>query len=257
MKTTAAICAAILTGTAVCEELKTLSDADRELLKKPYTSLSAEEKTKRDALAKLRYMIEEGGEMVRPGTPVGKVLVVNRQKKVSMDALRKFTEPFAYVMEYDIRFTEKESPAEIVLDVVDVPGERALAVYPDEGRGVINVAALAADKPAAAFLDARTRKEMLRAFAYLTAGSSYGTPLFARAKTVKDLDDIATESFPVDVSMRTMRYLKDLGMRPIERATYRSLVNHGYEIAPTNGYQKAIYEKAKANPRRRKPNGRK
>lgn len=255
MKMTAAICAAVLTGTALCEEIKTLSDADRELLKKPYMSLSAEDKAKRDELAKLRYLIEEGGEMARPGTPVGKVLVVNRQKKVSMDALRKFTEPFAYVMEYDIHFAEKETSAEIVLDIVDVPGERALSVYPDEGRAVINVAALAADKPAAAFLDARTRKEMLRAFAYMTAGSSYGTPLFARAKSVKDLDNIATESFPVDVTMRTMRYLKDLGMRPIERSTYRSLVSHGYEIAPTNGYQKAIYEKIKANPRRRRPNG--
>lgn len=246
MKMLIAAAAAMTAVASVAEELKTLTEEDREFLRRDYSSMSDADKARRDELAKLRFLIDEGGEMVRPGTPRGHILVVNKQKRVPVESIRGMTVAFQGTMEYDIRFSDADGDAAIVLRIIDDPKAQPLSIYPDAGRVDVNVAALAADNPKPAFLGARVRKELLRGFAYITGGSSYGTPLFGKIKSVKDLDDIADDGFPIDIMLRATKYLGGAGVRPKEVSTYRGVISKGFDIAPTNGYQKAIYEKVKA-----------
>lgn len=257
MKHIMMVVAAFACCAAWSEEVKTLSEADRELLAKDYSSLSAADKARRNEAAKLRFLIEQGGRCVRPGTPEGRILIVNKQKRVSQDDLLKVKSVFAGSLDYDIQISDKDGDAIVVLTVVDDPGAKALVAYPDECRVTVNVAALAEDNPKPAFLAARTRKELLRGFSSVTAGSSYGASLFSKISKTSDLDDLVASDFPLDMVLRITKFLEDAGAKPKEVASYRSLIRLGYDIAPTNAYQKAIYEREKANPRKSKKSKRK
>lgn len=244
-KTVIAICMALTLVKAGAEELKTLSKEDLDLLNRNYSSLSSEEQAKRRELSALRALIEDGGRMPYPGTPRGKVVIANLQKRVGQEKIEEVRRSFTTLMGYDLLFVDKETAGEIVIRIVDKPGERALTVWPDESQAQINVAALSADSPKPAFLSSRVRKEILRGFACLTAGSTYELGLYNKIKTLKDLDEIAIEEFPVDIIMRTTSFMKSAGVVPARTATYRSVLELGYDVAPTNGYQKAIYEEVK------------
>lgn len=230
------------------DEVRDLTDEERQLLKADITKLTPEQKIKRKAASELRFLRKEGGDMTFPGTPKGGVCVVNLQKRVPEADLASVRKSFQNMMGYDIRFTDKEASSDLTIRIVDrADGREALTVWPDTGRAEINVAVLAADSPKPAFLAARTRKEIVRAFAYATAGSTYGAPLFGKLRGgCRDLDNVGGEDFTLDITMRATRFLGDAGVLPARRSTYRAVLQAGYDVAPTNGYQKAIYEKVKA-----------
>ena len=245
MKTLMSIVCATVATLAVAEELKTLSEADKALLARNYNTLTEAERQQRQVAADLRYLIEEGGAMNFPGTPRGKIRIVNLQKRVPTERLLKLRNTFTSMMAYDLDFTDKDGEASIVVRIVDKPDGKSLTVWPDDGHAEVNVAALAADNPKPAFLAARVRKEIIRAFSCATCGSTYEAPLFGHVRNAKALDDIASEDFTIDVIMRTTSYLKNAGVIPLQPSTYREVLESGYDVAPTNGYQKAIYEEVK------------
>ena len=237
----------------------TLSPADIELLKKPYSKLTPAEKVQYDKANELRFIIEDGGEMNRPGTPAGKIRFFNCTKSVDTSKLAKIGKSFDEMMHYDVAIedcdrqialanavqTRKELKADLAVFIISDAALSALTVLPDDGVALVNAARLGDATTKPPFLAARVRKECLRAFAYLTAGSTYGTPLFARISDPSQFDDIAGESYPVDLMMRAQRYLSPLGFEPRQTTTYREALESGFDIAPTNDYQKAIYEKVK------------
>ena len=246
MKNIIAIVCVAVAATIQAEQLKTLTEADNQLLAKRFRDLSPSEKTKYRELLDLRFLICDGGEMNYPGTPAGKILIVNLQKRVPAESINKIKSAFVSMMEYDLQFIDKDAEGDVVVRVVDKPDDKeALTVWPDKGRAEVNVAALAVDNPKPAFLAARTRKEILRGFSCATAGSSTGDALFGKIKRMKDLDNVAVEDFTLDIIMRVNRYLGDAGVNPVQHTTYREVLEAGYDVAPTNGYQKAIYEAVK------------
>lgn len=196
----------------------------------------------------LRYLIKEGGEMNFPGTPRGVIRFVNLQKRVPVKEIESVLEAFHSTMAYDVQIVDADCDAEIKIKLVDDPAAPSLLVAPDDRWAQVNVAKLADEKTAKKppFLYARTRKEMLRAFGGVVMGSSYGAPLFSNIRAVKDLDDVSSEMFPIDIIMRANRNLKAIGLIPAQPGTYRSFVQNGYDIAPTNKYQEAIYNAIKA-----------
>lgn len=246
MKMIASLVLAAAALAASGDEMKTLSAEDRALLAKKYDTLTPAEKAKRQELVAIRALIDDGGDMVFPGTPRGTILIANLQKRVPTERLAKLRESFTSMLAYDVRFSDADAKAEIAVRIVDRPDvKRALTVWPDEGQAEVNVAALAADDPKPAFLAARVRKEVIRAFSCATAGSTYESPLFGCVRSAKDLDKIVGEDFPLDVMMRSSSYLKGAGLTQIRRSTYREVVESGYDVAPTNAYQKAIYDEVK------------
>lgn len=243
--------AAVLASFAVVAfaECRQLTDEEKKLLAADYQKLSPEDQVKRNAAIEIENLIEGGGYMLMPGTPSGSIRIVNLQRKISSADLAKTSDAFSSLQPYDIKVVEKDEPATLKIKIVDEATAPSLALYPDEGLAVVNVARLEDEKTRAkpAFLASRTRKEIVRAFAYMTAGSSYGTPIFNRIATPKELDQYAGEGFPMDIIMRSAQFLKSMGVLAAEEVTYRDVLENGYDLAPTNDYQKAIYEQVRKN----------
>lgn len=217
-----------------------------------------EEKAWKERVAK--RMKDTGGVVNVPGSQKGSIRFVNAQAKVSADELGKMLSVFTGSMRYDARIVAGKpvtaSDAEAarqalkanvaVFIVDDAASKSAMLVSPEERWAIVNVARLVSDNPAQPFVAARTRKETLRALAFLTAGSSYDHPLMQPLLKVSDLDEVSRERYPVDIIMRMTSYFERLGVTAQERETYKNLVEGGVDIAPTNEYQKAIYDAAKA-----------
>lgn len=237
----AGVCAVFM-ALAANAALRYLTDAERQLLRVPDGKLTAEQRLEKRALMDLYYASEEGGDAIIPGTPKGRILVVNRQTRVPSAALTSVFDVLTTIAEYDVRFTADDGNAELKIRLIDDPEKPSVAVYLDDCRAEVNVRRLGDDRTPPEALVARTRKSILRAFASLASGSTYGTPLFGVMKSPKDLDKAEGEVLPVDISMRIHKLLGDLGMKPVERTSYKELLSMGHDVAPTNGYQKAIYD---------------
>ena len=136
----------------------------------------------------------------------------------------------------------------IVCDNADCP--LTLMVAPDQNFATVNVSALAKDGKNDVFVKARAEKEMLRAFAYLCGGvgSQYNNPIAGPVKRIDDLDEYQAELPPVDVLQRTTKYLPKIGVGVSTMTTYASACREGWAPAPTNDYQKAIWDKVHAPP---------
>ena len=66
----------------------------------------------------------------------------------------------------------------------------------------------------------------------------------------KDLDLFAGARPPIDVLNRVLRAMPKYGLERWEQYTYREACEQGWAPAPTNEYQKAIWEKVKAEKER-------
>ena len=239
----AATCAAIAFGASA--ELRTLTPEERKLIDTPVNKLTQEERAKRVEAVRLDDMISNGGTIDFPGTPSGTIRYVNLQKRVPTDDLKKALRVFGGVMNYDAAIVETDCAATLKVKIVDDPAAPVMLVAPEDKWAQINVARLGDAQTKPAFLAARVRKEMIRAFAFLTGGSSSEMPLYRPIRTVADLDQMPERGFAGDVAMRARNYLEHMGLSPREKVSYRAAVANGYDIAPTNEYQKVIYEELK------------
>ena len=98
------------------------------------------------------------------------------------------------------------------------------------------------------FAESRYRKELIRAVCYAagTPVTQFKGNIFTIAKA-RDLDH-CPEMIPIDTMQRTAFRLKDLGVMPSYKTTYRKACVDGWAPAPTNEYQKAIWDKVHAMP---------
>jgi len=232
---------------ALSVEYRQLTAEEEKLIEAKYQSLSDADKAKRKVAIQIRNLHKHGGRMTLPGTPKGSIRIVNLQKKVPSSELKGVTDAFQSLEPFDIKLVDADCAANLKITIVDDAKAPSLALYPDEGRAIVNAAKLADEKTAAKpqFLASRIRKEILRAFAFMTAGSTYGTAIFNPMKAPKDLDDCAGDSMPMDVIMRSSKFLREMGIVPEERLTYKLVLQRGFDIAPTNEYQRVIYEQVK------------
>ena len=70
----------------------------------------------------------------------------------------------------------------------------------------------------------------------------------AAIKEPKDLDKML-EAAPVDAIQRAIESLKVYGVTPQEMSTYKKACQEGWAPAPTNEYQKAVWDKVHAAPK--------
>lgn len=196
------------------------------------------------SIVEFSLMRSAGGFVFKPKSGYGKMLFLNSQKRVSEKDLAPVVKEINHQVFITVEISSEKSDAGILVEVVDKEGEPTLAVYPDDKRATVNVAALAKDNPDEAKLAARTRKEMLRAFAFLSgyAGNkSCEDKLMDAMTTMKRLDD-ATEKLPGDLVMRVPNYLERSGIKPYVRTTYKKACEEGWAHQPSNQWQKAIWD---------------
>lgn len=206
-----------------------------------------------------------GGRIVKPGSAKGEIVFFNAQKRIDE---KRAAGSFRYLgrslginfkvqtVNSDVSVTNAaafcrahDSCAAVFL-VDDVSLSSRMIVSPDEKWAIVNVAALAADNSTNSFVVARTHKEVVRALLYAmnAADSQNGDTLMSPMSNLKDLDDIASALPPVDVTSRVMKNLPKLGLSRIKMSTYREACEEGWAPAPTNEYQRAIWDKVHAIP---------
>ena len=104
------------------------------------------------------------------------------------------------------------------------------------------------DSPDAAKLALRVRKEMWRGFGYAlgAANSGYQPCVMRDVKSLADLDEKPIAILSPEPLMRIDPTLRQLGLAQLRHATYKRACEEGWAPAPTNDWQKAVWEKVKA-----------
>lgn len=211
------------------------------------------------------YMRVFGGDILRPNSRKGSIAIINAQSKVPRDELEKpikaISDNFAYAISVtninvqissfeDIRKARKDSGATLAVVVCNNTDMPALFAAPEECWSAVNVGCLgdACTKPV--YLAARTRKEIIRSLSLVCGGwcSRFPESLLSAIKSADELDEFPDRKIPFDVIQRFQPYLEKLGVTPAEYASYLDAIEEGWAPAPTNEYQKAIWEKVHAVP---------
>ncbi len=211
------------------------------------------------------HMKRTGGDVIKPGTGSGRIVIVSAQDRVALDEIKKPFPRAVQALRLNVEFSQGEAVdvttakaalskanGQIGVFVVDKQGLPRLLMSPDEGWAIVNVAALATDSPDAAKLVARVRKETLRGFAYIcgAANSQYKMSLMQGMPNLGNLDSVLGEIIPPDIFIRSQGYTVNFGVEPYYRTTYKKACEEGWAPSPTNEFQKAIWERVKADKER-------
>ena len=218
-----------------------------------------------EARAKKNHERRTGGTVRKPGSAQGTALFLNAQSRVSLGAMKiAFKEidenihPMYKVVSVDSvnllnpkKDIEKYGGA-VGVAIVDASELPALVVAPEDGWAIVNVARLADGTDSSDVIANRTAKELLRAFA-LSCGCAFmsRTQIVLRddVRSPKDLDSKSIEpSYGVEAQMTLERLLPTYGLMPWKQTTYKKACQEGWAPAPTNEYQKAIWDKIHSVP---------
>ena len=256
MKRLVAIAFVALAGSIIADE--TVSTNAANAARRKRTPEELEER------ARTSEMRRHGGTIRKPGSAYGKVVFLNAQKKVgsgefkaALDEIEANVHPIWELK--DVAEVSLPNPAadiknhkgDVGVAIVDADSLPALLLAPEEGWAVVNVAALSKGNPSADVLASRVRKELLRGFA-LAGGCAFMSRsqivLRGDIRSPRDLDSIQEDSYGVEALMTLERMLPYYGVMPWKQATYKKACREGWAPAPTNEYQKAIWDKVHAMP---------
>ena len=216
-----------------------------------------EEREARKAKFHEIQMRKNGGIVIKPGSQQGRVLIVNAQKRVSTDVLDLAAKQIAKEMRIGVEVgsagedvtaqtagkAAASMNAQLTLFVVDHAGDDTTMLTAPENRwGIVNVSPLAAGV-SGDVLAGRVRKEVSRAFAMLAGASSsqYQGSIMSPILRPGDLDGKAELRLPYDVQSRLWSALPSFGITPYVQANYRKACQEGWAPAPTNDFQKVIW----------------
>ena len=218
------------------------------------------------ARRRMKFMQRTGGMVEDRSTQKGHFYYLNVQQLVptseleelTVETMRKFfrckfsIEPCVKTFSVSAAPTIiKEMGAEAGVFLVEDPDLPSLLVAPESNWAVVNVTKLAQDKPIKALLAQRVRREMWRALGFLY-GASSDTEMcvLQNISTVRDLDGIRANALSQYPLIRIQKRLPEIGITPIHVATYREACEKGWAPAPTNEFQKAIFDQVKADKER-------
>lgn len=199
-----------------------------------------------------------GGQIQRPNTGLGKIAVVNAQKLVDFNSASAFVANFSSQtqLKVELQETEEVTPQTVgekmkamgvQVAVFIVANEKCpvrLLTAPEDGWAIVNVAAIASDGVKGKILESRVRKETLRAIMVASGAMNSQFPGSIMGAVTKPADfDKMSEDIPLDVIGRALESLEKIGVTPAMWTNYRKACNEGWAPAPTNEYQKAIWDK--------------
>ena len=222
-------------------------------------SLTPEErKALHDRLGMERF----GGYVTARGTPSGSIVVVNGQKRVSADnfdytsyAAGKWLKGLVKVVggeaatvatAAELRKRHNADFAVFIVDDKDLPPS-LIAV--EAQWAILNIGALAAGGANDELVRIRAKNEFSRVMTILCGGfcSQYPAPLMNFVVGISDLDRCLADP-PGDMTARMKGYLDRHGIKPEQKVFYRKACQEGWAPAPTNGYQRAIWNQVHAIP---------
>ncbi len=213
-----------------------------------------------------------GGFLERPDAPKTFVAFANAQKTVPESEMTEVVNELSRILHANIELVKAENvtlktaastlksipdaaAAVFLVENPDCPN--TILIAPESRYAFVNISALAADGAAPAYVNARTRKEMVRAFLSLCGGtdSNYSNSLMGKIDKVSDLDKFTNYQPPMDVVGRSRKFLPEIGVDTRGMVVYGQAVKEGWAPAPTNDVQKAIWDRIHSEKERGPVNG--
>lgn len=116
---------------------------------------------------------------------------------------------------------------------------------------MVNLAPLREGTPSAEKFAQRFRKELIRVSSIVFSGakSQYMVSPLQSVTSVASLDKTVGDQFGIDTMMGVVKHLPEIGVVPDQRITYREACRKGIAPAPTNEFQKVIWEKEHSIPK--------
>lgn len=223
------------------------------------------EKVARQEAARLRMMEKTGGLIKVDGK--GSVALIDLQTRVSAEVIGMRAALLAKMLRAEVRalsaddksfevktaakHLEKTGATAAVL-VVDCPGLPMSLLALEQRWAAVNVAALAEDKPDAVTLTRRVNKMLTRQAAVLLgaySSTAKATPL-AAVSSLGDLDALDYDMPTMDSLMSILRFLPQMGITQTKMTTYKKACMEGWAPAPTNEFQRVIFEQVKSDKER-------
>ena len=210
--------------------------------------------TEEERVARREKMMKATGGILDIA-PQGKVVILNAQDKVAKEKVRAQVEELARELRMNVEYVDAKEwgmyqvpagavGAVVIAEKADLPMS---VVAAEKTWGLLNVSPLIVEGDA----EATTRRfcrEFSRVvcFAFGQSNSQYrGAPLSTVTKP-EDLDTIVNESMTFESVTMVMRTLMNLGLTQSRKTSYKKACQEGWAPAPTNTYQKAIWERIKA-----------
>lgn len=198
----------------------------------------------------------------RPNTQKGKIVFADTQTLPLQadldDMIKKLTRRHRYNMKY-VRASVKsfsdlksEFDADVLVAIVDDSSTPTALIALEDHWGVVNVAkirdTLKTQKAIDLYLEGRCVKEVLRVFSILCGGgaSQYPGNIFNCARI--DMLDHTEGMYPIDMQKKYHDYLSAIGVTPQVFVSYERACQEGWAPAPTNEFQKAIWDSVRALP---------
>lgn len=219
-------------------------------------------KTVKSAKALAERIAELGGYVEYPGSQKGSIAFIDTQRKVALkQSFESVFGSFRRQLPVKIDFVASEAgdpvalkakaKADFAVILIDEEKAPSLAVYPDDGYAVLNVAKYAKGfkfPDDQGLYEKRCVKGMLRAFVLLcNGGGSHYPGNVATAHNPEQLD-LVQDKLPIDIQNAMRKYLEGAGVTPLRRSYYRKACQEGWAPAPTNDVQKAIWEEVHSIP---------
>ncbi len=229
--------------------------------------LSPEEAAAR-AERRARFNERTGGLVEKPGN--GVVVVANAQSRIGVNevthAASLITREFRIAQKvvacrsFDITTAKGEvetNKASALVFVVNEPSLPMSLIASEARWAVVNVAPLLADRPSEGKLRLRYRKMFMRvASALLGAGASnYKLSIMQNVSGLDDLDAISGLGLDPQSLMAVLQRLQKMGMAAPKLVPYLKACQEGWAPAPTNDYQKAVWERVRSEKERGPANG--
>lgn len=220
-------------------------------------SPSPEEVAAKRARARQMFLQKTGGYLNKPGTQQGEIVYVNCQSRAPRAWIDESIAYFAKETKFRISLREggafdlnnPKIEGNATLFIIDDAALPAILVAPENRWAFVNIAPIAKEQRPAYF-EARVKKELTRGFSFLCGATNSQFPRALTRGIVDhaDLDKNPDFGLPIDVLQRFRTYMETLGVQPAVVATYRKACQEGWAPAPTNEYQKAIWEKVRSIP---------
>ena len=241
---------AVVSTLAVAQDVQRMIRTNRA----PY---SMEEVAAKRAKAQEILMKKVGGLVARSGSQKGEIVYVNCQTRAPKAWIDESIEYFKVETKFKVTyqtgsfdFASPKVVGNATLFIIDDEKMPALLVAPENRWAFVNIATIAKEtRPA--FFEARVKKQLSRGFAYLCGASNSPFPMALTRGITKqeELDVTMDYRLPVDIFQRFRTYMESLGVKPEVSVTYKKACEEGWAPAPTNEYQKAVWDKVHSAPK--------
>lgn len=222
------------------------------------------ERSRQIRAAKYREKVEKEGGIVEGKIPGKDIRVINLQTSVPEAEIADVVNAMCTTLRAPVVIyksqTDGKCPFSVgesgfeggntagVIALVESDKFPRLVIRPEDHTAIINVSELKKDSPSPDALALRVRKEIWRGFGYAmgAANSAYQPCVMRDIQSLSDLDEKPIAIISPEPLMRIDPTLRKLGLAKTRRATYKRACEEGWAPAPTNDWQKAVWQKVKA-----------